>query len=333
MRRFLISCTAIAAVSLLLSQPLAAQDTKDKDKDKDKSKMSDNEEIIIKRKGDKDTKLTIELKGDEVTVNGKPLDDFDDDNVVIKKGRSMTYGSRSPFTRGGTFSFDSHGNFSGGNMPFLGVITEQEEKGGARIQDVTDNSAADKAGLKEGDVIKKIGDETISDPDDLTNTIRKHKPEDKITITYERKGKTEKTDVTLGKRSGAMTFISPNFDPMKNFNFDWQDRDNFNRNFGPNFNFNNNNKPRLGIKAQDTEDGKGVKVLDVDDESAAEKAGIKKDDVITEFDGKKVTNTEDLINASRASREKTEVKVTLNRNGKSHSVEIKTPKKLRTANL
>jgi serine protease Do len=332
MRRFLMSCTAIATVSLLLCQPLAAQDNKDKDKDKDKSKISDNEELIIKRKGDKDTKLTIELKGDEVTVNGKPLEDFDDDNVVIKKGRTTIYGPHSPFTGGGAFSFDSHGNFFSDNMPFLGVITEQDEKGGARIEDVTENSAADKAGLKEGDVIKKIGDVTISDPDDLTNTIRKHKPEDKITITYDRKGKTEKADVTLGKRKGAMTFIGPDFNPMKNFNFNWQDGDNFNRNFNRSFTI-RDGKPRLGIKAQDTEDGKGVKVLDVDDESAAEKAGIKKDDVITGFDGKKVTNTEDLINAARESREKSAVKVTFNRDGKTQSVEIKTPKKLNTANL
>jgi serine protease Do len=76
-----------------------------------------------------------------------------------------------------------------------------------------------------------------------------------------------------------------------------------------------------------------VKVLDVDNESAAEKAGLKKDDIITEFDGKKVSTTEDLIMASRDSREKPAVKVTFNRNGKSQSVEIKTPKKLKTANL
>ena len=127
-----------------------------------------------------------------------------------------------------------------------------------------------------------------------------------------------------------MTLTSPN--PMPNFNFDLQDRGDL-RNFERNFNFNYNGKPRLGIKAQDTEDGKGVKVLDVDNESAAEKAGIKKDDVITEFDGKKVSTTEDLVNASRESKEKPAVKVTFNRDGKSQSVEIKTPKKLKTANL
>jgi serine protease Do len=332
MRRFLFSCTAIAAVSLLLCQPLAAQDTKDKDKDKDKSKINDNEEIIIKRKGDKDTKVTIELKGDDVIVNGKPLEDFDDDNIVIKKGKTITYGfgPRSPFTGGNTFSFDDHGNLFSDNTPFLGVITDKSEKG-AEIQDVTENSAADKAGLKENDVITKVDNETIATPEDLTRAIRKHKPEDKITITYDRKGKIEKTDVTLGKRKGramAMAIPSPEFNPMEKFNFDWQDRGNFNRNFNY-----SNGKPRLGIKAQDTEDGKGVKVIGVDDESAAEKAGIKKDDVITEFDGKKITGTDDLISAARDSREKEAVKITFNRDGKSQSVEIKTPKKLKTANL
>ena len=331
MRRFLISCTALAAVSLLLCQPLAAQDTKDKDKDKDKDKsiMKDNEEIIIKRKGDKDTKVTIEIKGDEVTVNGKPLEDFDDDNVVIKKGRTIIYGG-SPFSGGNSFSFDSHDMFND-NTPFLGVATDKAEKGGAEIEEVTENSAADKAGLKENDIITKIDGETITTPEDVTRIVRKHKPEDKIEITYDRKGKTEKTTVTLGKKSRrTLTFASPNPMPqMPDLNFDWQDHGNYNRNF----NFNYNGKPRLGIKAQDMEDGKGVKVLDVDGESAAEKAGIKKDDVITEFDGKKVTNTEELVNASRDAREKPAVKVTVNRNGKSQSIEIKTPKKLKTANL
>ncbi|OQP47043.1 hypothetical protein A4H97_05870 [Niastella yeongjuensis] len=330
MRRFLISCTAIAAVSLLWCQPLAAQDTKDKDKDKDKSKMEDNEEIIIKRKSDKDTKVTIEIKGDEVTVNGKPLDDFDDDNIVIKKGRTIIYGpGHSPFTGSSTLSFDNHGNFFNDNSVFLGVATDKADKGGAEISAVTENSAAEKAGLKENDIIKKIDDETINSPEDLTRIVRKHKPEDKIEITYDRKGKTEKTTVTLGKKSRRMTITSPNALTVPNFNFDWQDRGDFPRNF----NFNYNNKPRLGIKAQDTENGKGVKVLDVDNESAAEKAGIKKDDVITEFDGKKVGTTEDLLTASREAREKPAVKVMVNRNGKSQSIEIKTPKKLKTANL
>ena len=334
MRRYLISCTAMASLALLLCQPLAAQDNKDKDKDKDKekSKITDNEELIIKRKGDKDAKVTIEIKGDEVLVNGKPLEDFDDEDIVIKKGRggATIYGfgaPHSPFTgQGGALSFDNHADLFNDNAAFLGVITDNDDRG-ARIEEVTENSAADKAGLKKGDVITKIDETKIERPEDLTRVIHKHKPEEKVSVTYYRDGKTSKTDVTLGKRKRIL--LQDRQFEMPNFNFDWKDNDNFNRSF----NYSYNGKPRLGIKAQDTEDGKGVKVLDVDDESAAEKAGIKKDDVITEFDGKKVNSTDELASAARESKEKPAVKVTFNRDGKSQTVEIKTPKKLKTANL
>jgi serine protease Do len=331
MRRYLISCTAMAAMAILLCQPLAAQDKeKDKDKDREKTKMSDNEEIIIKRKGDKDTKVTIEIKGDDVLVNGKPLADFDDDNVVIRKGRSRVYGLTAPHSpfrgQGGTLNFDSH-SFAPDNTAFLGVITEKDEKG-ARIEQVTEGSAADKAGLKEDDVIIKVGGAVIDDPEDLTKVIHTYKPEDKVTITYERDGKSNKTDVTLGKRKGMnFNFESPRIEALPDFNFDWKENDMLPRIYGY------GSRPRIGIKAQDTEDGKGAKVLGVDDESAAEKAGIKKDDVITEFDGKKVTSADELASAAREAKDKTAFKITFNRDGKSQSVEVKIPKKLKTANL
>lgn len=284
MKRFLISCPALAAITLLLSQPLAAQD-KEKDKDKDKSKIVSNEEIIIKRKGDKDTKVTIEIKGDEIIVNGKPLEEFNDEDIVVRKGRSTFLSvPHSPFRGpGGALSFDDDGRVLLKDGAQLGVYTEKDKDvKGAIINKVTEGSAADKAGLKENDVIKKVDDEEIGNPEELSKVISKHKPDDKVTITYERAGKTNKTEATLGKRKGqALTLHgAPHLD-IPNFNFDWKDGD-----WGPRT-FSYGGKPRLGIKAQDTEDGKGAKVLDVDDESAAEKAGIKEDDVITEFDGKK----------------------------------------------
>jgi serine protease Do len=331
MKRFLISCTALAAITLLLSQPLAAQDKeKDKDKEKDeKGKVTQNEEIIIKRKGDKDTKLTIEIKGDDITINGKPLAEFNDEDVVVRKQRSL-YAPHSIFRgQSGTLSFDSHSDiFKEGAQ--LGVYTDKDKDvKGAIIDKVTPGGAADKAGLKENDVIKKIDNDDIDSPEELSKVIGKHKPEDKVTITYERAGKSNKTEATLGrKRAQALALRGvPQMD-IPNFNFDWKDGD-----FGPRTFSYGSTKPRLGIKAQDTEDGKGVKVLDVDDESAAEKAGIKEDDVITEFDGKKVNSAEELASAAKEAKDKAAVKITFNRNGKSQTVEVKTPKKLKTATL
>lgn len=330
MKRFLISCTALAALTLLLSQPLAAQDKeKDKDKEKDeKGKVTQNEEIIIKRKGDKDTKITIEIKGDDITINGKPLAEFNDEDVVVRKQKSL-YAPHSIFRgQSGTLSFDHENNFLKDRAQ-LGVYTDKDKDvKGAIIDKVTPGGAADKAGLKENDVIKKIDDDDIDSPEELSKVIGKHKPEDKVTITYERAGKSNKTEATLGKKQAQALALRgvPQME-IPNFNFDFKDSD-----WGPRT-FSYNSKPRLGIKAQDTEDGKGVKVLDVDDESAAEKAGIKEDDVITEFDGKKVNSAEELASAAKDAKDKAAVKITFNRNGKSQTVEIKTPKKLKTATL
>ena len=331
MKRFLISCTAMAALTLLLSQPLAAQDKeKDKDKEKDeKGKITRNEEIIIKRKGDKDTKITIEIKGDDIVVNGKPIDEFNDEDIVVRKGRSTFLAApHSPFRgQSGALSFSE--TLTGPETAVLGIYTEKDKDvKGAIVEKVSEGSAAEKAGLKENDVIKKINDEVIDDPEDLTKVIAKHKPEEKITITYERSGKSNTTVATLGKRKGrTLSIQSPHFE-AESFKFDWKDND-----FSPRGFSYTPAKPRLGIKAQDTEDGKGAKVLDVDDESAAEKAGIQEDDIITEFDGKKVTCAEELADAAKDAKDKAAVKITFNRNGKSQTVEVKTPKKLKTATL
>jgi Trypsin-like serine proteases, typically periplasmic, contain C-terminal PDZ domain len=320
MRKYLLSYPAILAAALVLGQPVHAQE-KEKEKDKQEKKTY-NEEIVIKRKTDKDEKVTIEIKGDEITVNGKPIEEFDDDNIVVRKRKSQSATIYSPFrNQGGTF-FD----FEVSNTAFLGVLTNKHEKG-AEIQEVTRGSAAEKAGLKKGDVITRVDEDQIDNPNDLTEAIRDHKPEDKVTIAYLRNGKAEKTTAVLGKRKpGVFEYKGPNFD-MKGFRFEMPDH------FGGGQAWPFPSKGRLGIKAQDTEDGKGVKVIDVDDESAAEKAGIKEDDIITEFDGKKVNNTEELADYAREARDKPSVKITFKRDGKTQTVEVKTPRKLRTATL
>jgi serine protease Do len=105
---------------------------------------------------------------------------------------------------------------------------------------------------------------------------------------------------------------------------------------GNNYDFNFDTYPRqqkLGLKVQDTEDGKGVKVLDVDKDSPAEKAGLKKDDMVTEIGGTKVTNTDEVREALHDNMEKSAYNIKAARNGNALSFDIKIPKKLKTANL
>jgi serine protease Do len=71
----------------------------------------------------------------------------------------------------------------------------------------------------------------------------------------------------------------------------------------------------------------------VEEESNAKKAGIKEGDIITEFDGKAVENATELAELAREAREKNNIRVKVTRDGKSQDLEIKVPKKLKTATL
>ena len=85
------------------------------------------------------------------------------------------------------------------------------------------------------------------------------------------------------KSPGMKIRPMPNGDMLKeNFNMDG----NGNFEFGPNEELLGGFFPRqkkLGLKIQDTEEGGNVKIIDVEDSSAAQKAGLKKDDIITEI--------------------------------------------------
>lgn len=62
---------------------------------------------------------------------------------------------------------------------------------------VVKDSPADKAGIKEGDILTKVGSDKIDSTHSLQSLIGKHKVDEKVTITLLRDGKTQTVDVTL----------------------------------------------------------------------------------------------------------------------------------------
>lgn len=68
---------------------------------------------------------------------------------------------------------------------------------------VVDGSPADKAGIKEGDVITHVDGEAIDENTSLSSLLGRHVPGDKVTLTINRDGKTQKIEVTLGTAPGA----------------------------------------------------------------------------------------------------------------------------------
>jgi putative serine protease PepD len=74
---------------------------------------------------------------------------------------------------------------------------------GAKVNDVSPGSAAESAGLKNGDVITKVDDTLITSPDDLVATVRSYRPGDKVTVTYTRNGDEHTVTLSLDSDSTA----------------------------------------------------------------------------------------------------------------------------------
>ncbi|WP_369880219.1 S1C family serine protease [Kitasatospora sp. CB02891] len=69
---------------------------------------------------------------------------------------------------------------------------------GAAVVSVSSGGPAASAGLQAGDVITKINDTAITSPSALTTVLAGFSPGDKVTVGYQRDGKNQSADVTLG---------------------------------------------------------------------------------------------------------------------------------------
>ena len=70
---------------------------------------------------------------------------------------------------------------------------------GALVSSVVPGSAADKAGVREGDIITKYGDKLIETPSDLSRSVASTKPGSKNTLTVFRNGSTRELSVTVAE--------------------------------------------------------------------------------------------------------------------------------------
>ncbi len=71
----------------------------------------------------------------------------------------------------------------------------------------------------------------------------------------------------------------------------------------------------------------------MEDESAAAKAGLKKDDIITEVNGNKVKNVNEVRKEVADVKDKNNYNLKAKRNGGDMNFEIKIPKKINKADL
>jgi len=236
------------------------------------------------------------------------------------------------------------------SLAWLGVVTQEVDReiakefsltsrSGAIINEVVDNSPAEKAGLKEDDIILAFNDETVRDDDDLTDLVHDSRPGDSVTLTVFRGGAEQKIAVKLGRRSNFRSWFGnrdsydiprvpavpmipdvpmPPLAPLADFD---------SKGFGHYY----QDSPYMGVTLIELSDEAaqafgsakgGVLINEVESDSPAETAGIKPGDIIVGIDGDAVYETEDIQDVIGDLDEGDTVQVSLIRDRKPLSVNV-----------
>jgi len=190
---------------------------------------------------------------------------------------------------------------------------------GVLVSGVEDDSPADKAGIKDGDVIVRYNGKSVSSPDDLRDAVRESTP-----------GQTAQLDIVHDGDSKTLTLVVSERPEHHAYRWESHDGDSdapmaFARAFSM------MGGPRLGVQVHDLDDdglaayfgvkkGDGLLVLSVDDESVAGKAGVKPGDIISKVGNEKIEGAEDVHRALKSYDEGDRFDITVIRHGKTQSL-------------
>ena len=194
---------------------------------------------------------------------------------------------------------------------WLGVSVDDQTNAGPIVRSIEHNSPAEKAGLKEGDVIVQYNKEPVMGVQQLTRLIR----ETPVGRTVEMKVRRNNSEQTLHGTTEAARFDFPNIQidgPKVNLLMDQVRR----------------NVPRVevnttfvqsGIRVEQMTDqlreffgaasNSGVLVASVEAGSAAEKAGLKSGDVIVAIDAANIRTPAEFSREMRAANGKVTLKI------------------------
>ncbi len=239
-----------------------------------------------------------------------------------------------------------------GTGAYLGVRLEDVDKDdvarfklaeerGALVTSVDKDTPAEKAGLKEGDLILRYQGEAVLSAAQLARMVRETPPGRTVSLEVSRSGAVQKLSATL--QEGARRFHfegdleppeppAPPIPPIPPEAFRWED---FGK--GRAFGFRDRGGVRgprkLGIEYQEISgqlakyfrltDDEGVLVTSVDEDGPGARAGLKAGDVILKFAAKAVRDADDLRDAVADAKAGEEVTVTVQREGKPLDLKVK----------
>ncbi|UCG56995.1 MAG: Do family serine endopeptidase [Phycisphaerales bacterium] len=172
--------------------------------------------------------------------------------------------------------------------PEMSELLDQEGPG-VIIQEVTEGSAAEDAGVKVYDVVVELDGEPVDSANDFRNRVAMHKPGTKIELTVVRDGKRKTIKAKLGKRPEGDVAAAVQSEVQEQLGLSVHAlTDDLAR--------------RLGYEGLT-----GVVVTEVQSGSLAQQAGITSGALIMEVDRQKIENVRQFNEAIRRAREKGKV--------------------------
>jgi serine protease Do len=254
--------------------------------------------------------------------------------VVLCLGLTAAFVLGKPQSRQSKNESESTRTEKPSKTAWLGVMTqtvdediadafEVEVDYGAIINDVLEDSPAEKAEFKEGDVIISFNGNKVWDSDDLTDFVEDSEVGDKATIGIMRDSKEMTIAVELGSRPRGMAWAERNNGtPRTFFHSGPDDMQVFHWGGGG----------YIGVQLSEltdqlgdyfgVADGEGVLITGVSEDSPAEKAGLLAGDVITAVNDNEVSDYGQVKEIVSESEEGDKLAVTIVRGKKVQKVEV-----------
>ncbi len=199
---------------------------------------------------------------------------------------------------------------------------ELDTESGVIIKHVVPDSPADEANLRQGDIIISVNGEEVDDSDELIDLIRSERAGEDADIIVIRDGDEEKIIVTLGSLKDHDEPVISWFHKGKPHSYSktWK------------YSHSSMADSYIGVTLESlgkqlgeyfgVEDGEGVLITEIFEDSPAEKAGLKAGDVIIEIDGEVADEVEIVKEAVGEKDEGETVELTVLRERKQKEFEI-----------
>jgi serine protease Do len=221
-------------------------------------------------------------------------------------------------------------------QPWLGVGVGGAAGGGARVEHVAEGSPAEKAGIREGDILVGIDGREIKRPLDLTARILAAEPGQRVALELIRDGERQTVTAELGERESEPALLD-----LHDFGLDSEllkepleglDSLELEEMLGP------GRRPVLGVQlVEPTAELRehlggpaeaGVLVSRILPGTPAERSGIQIGDLIVAVDGQRVEDAGDLADALRSKDGQT-IRLELVRDRRSMSLSVALPERER----